>query len=104
RRRLPPGTDRLTVNLSGVATQTREGLALRLGQEVEVDFTVKVAGGQEETTVTAEAPVVDPSQTAVQSVVGQQQIDNLPINGRSFIGFSVIIPGVAPTRTPQTGP
>ncbi len=100
---LPPGTYRITVNLSGFATQTREGLALRLGQEVEVDFTMKVAGGQEETTVTAEAPVVDPSQTAVQSVVGQQQIDNLPINGRSFIGFSVITPGVAPDRTPQQG-
>ena len=100
---LPPGTYRITVNLSGFATQTKEGLALRLGQEVEIDFTLKVAGGQEETTVTAEAPVVDPSQTAVQSVVGQQQIDNLPINGRSFISFSVITPGVAPDRTPQQG-
>jgi hypothetical protein len=100
---LSPGTYRITVSLSGFATQTKEGLALRLGQGVEIDFTMKVAGGKEETTVTAEAPLIDPSQTAVQSVVGQQQIDNLPINGRNFISFSVITPGVAPDRTPQQG-
>jgi hypothetical protein len=100
---LPPGTYRITLSPAGFATQTREGLTLLLGQAVDIDFTMKLAGGKEEITVTAEAPVVDPSQTAVQAVVGQQQIDSLPINGRNFISFSVITPGVVPDRTPQQG-
>ena len=37
---------------------------------------------------------MDPGHTAVSSVVGRQQIESLPINGRNFISFSVITPGV----------
>ena len=36
-------------------------------------------------------------------VVTQQQINNLPINGRNFISFSVITPGVTRDNTPQQG-
>ena len=39
----------------------------------------------------------------MSTVVSQQFIDNLPINGRNFIGFSVITPGVSTDRTPQQG-
>ena len=37
------------------------------------------------------------------TVVGQQQIENLPINGRNFMSFSVITPGVGLDNTPQQG-
>jgi len=53
--------------------------------------------------VTAEAPLVDTQRTAVATVVSEQQIDNLPINGRNFISFSIITPGVTTDRTPQQG-
>ena len=36
-------------------------------------------------------------------MVSQQQIENLPINGRNFISFSVITPGVSTDQTPQQG-
>jgi hypothetical protein len=39
----------------------------------------------------------------VATVVGQQQIENLPINGRNFMSFSVITPGVGLDNTPQQG-
>jgi hypothetical protein len=100
---LPPGTYRVTASLAGFATQAREGVVLLLGQSVDIDFTMTLAGAQEEVTVTAEAPIVDVHQTAVASVVGQQQIDSLPINGRNFISFSIITPGVTTDRTPQQG-
>ena len=100
---LPPGTYKVSVALSGFAPRARDKVTLLLGQTVEVDFTLKVASAREEVTVTDEAPVVNPTQTAVSSVVGQQQIENLPINGRNFISFSVITPGVTTDRTPQQG-
>ena len=40
---------------------------------------------------------------AVASVVSQQQIERLPIDGRNFISFAVITPGVSTDRTPQQG-
>jgi hypothetical protein len=100
---LPPGQYRVTAELSGFAKAAREGIELRLGQSIDVDFSLKIAGAQEEITVAAEASIVDVHDTSVSEVVGQQQIDNLPINGRNFISFSVITPGVTVDLTPQQG-
>jgi hypothetical protein len=99
---LPPGRYRVSAELSSFVPQARE-LTLALGQLAALDFTLRVSGGTEEVVVTAEVPVVDPTHTAVSTVVGQQQIENLPINGRNFISFSVITPGVTIDRTPEQG-
>lgn len=100
---LPPGTYRVTVELPGFGASTRSGIALALGQSVTLDFTLELGAAREEVTVSAEAPLVQVGRTEVSSVVSQQFIDNLPINGRDFIGFSVITPGVSTDRTPQQG-
>jgi hypothetical protein len=100
---LPPGRYRVTAELKGFATETREGLTLAIGQLAEAEFTLKLASQAETISVVAETPLVDPAQTAVSSVVNQQQIESLPINGRNFISFSIITPGVTTDRTPQQG-
>ncbi len=100
---LPPGTYAMRVELSGFAPQVHEGVLLALGSSVDLSFTLTLAGAQEQVTVTAESPIVDTQKTAVASVVSQQQIESLPINGRNFISFSVITPGVTTDRTPQQG-
>jgi hypothetical protein len=73
-----------------------------LGQLADLAFTLK-PGASAEIIVTASAPVVDTSQTSVSSVIGQEQIDSLPTNGRNFLSFSVLTPGVTTDRTPQQG-
>jgi Carboxypeptidase regulatory-like domain/TonB dependent receptor len=100
---LPPGPYKISAELQGFATATRQGVVLVLGQLATADFGLKLAGGHEEITITAQGAVVDPSHTSVSTVVGQQQIQSLPINGRNFISFSVITPGVTTDRTPQQG-
>jgi hypothetical protein len=101
---LPPGTYTVSVAISGFAKETREDLVLQLGQSVNVAFTLKLATSVEETvTVQAQSPLVDVSDASVSQVVGQQQIESLPINGRNFISFSVITPGVTVDNTPQQG-
>jgi carboxypeptidase family protein len=100
---LPPGTYRLKAHADGFASETREGLVLVLGQSAEADVTLKLASQAESIAVVAEAPLVDPAHTALSSVINQEQIDSLPINGRNFIGFSIITPGVTTDRTPQQG-
>jgi len=99
---LPPGRYRITVAASGFADTVRE-VVLLLGQAVRIDFHVALAGTKEEIEVVGSAPVVDPSHTAVSSVVGQEQIESLPINVRNFLSFSIITPGVTNDRTPQQG-
>jgi hypothetical protein len=100
---LPPGTYNLRAELQGFAPQLRDAVELTLGSAVDVGFTLALAGAQEQVNVVAEAPLVDTQKTAVSSVVSQRQIESLPINGRNFISFSVITPGVTTDRTPQQG-
>ena len=100
---LPPGAYNLRVELQGFSPQTREGVQLALGSAVDLGFTLALAGAQEQVIVVAQAPLVDTQKTAVATVVSQQQIESLPINGRNFISFSVITPGVTTDRTPQQG-
>jgi hypothetical protein len=100
---LAPGTYSVNATTAGFTSQTQTGIMLLLGQSVTVDFRLTVAGTAEQVTVTGESAVVEVTHTAVSSVLDRQQIDNLPINGRNFISFSVITPGVTTDRTPQQG-
>jgi hypothetical protein len=100
---LPPGTYTMRVELPGFATRARRGVELALGRSVAMDYTLSLSAATEEVTVTASVPLVDVGRTEVSTVVSQQSIDNLPINRRNFIGFSVITPGVSTDKTPQQG-
>ena len=98
---LPPGVYRVAAELFGFGGQTREQVTLLLGQVARVDFSLRLAGVAETITVTENAPVLDARRTAIAYVVGSQQIRNLPINGRNFISFSLITPGISADRSPS---
>ncbi|HEX9162146.1 MAG TPA: TonB-dependent receptor, partial [Thermoanaerobaculia bacterium] len=99
---LQPGVYTIAAELSGFATQQHKDVRLLIGQLADLHFTMK-PGTAESIVVSAKAPVVDTTQTSVSTVVGQEQIDSLPTNGRNFLSFSVITPGVTSDRTPQQG-
>jgi hypothetical protein len=99
---LPPGPYKVSAELADFSAQSHE-TALQLGTQVELEFTLSLASITQQVTVVAPPAVVDRSQTAIATVVTQQQINNLPINGRDFISFSVITPGVTRDNTPQQG-
>lgn len=99
---LQPGTYNITAELAGFAPQQQKAFRLVIGQLADIHFTLK-PGASEAIVVSARAPVVDVTETSVSTVVGQEQIDTLPTNGRNFLSFSVITPGVTTDRTPQQG-
>jgi Carboxypeptidase regulatory-like domain/TonB dependent receptor/TonB-dependent Receptor Plug Domain len=100
---LPIGPYQVTAAMNGFETQTHQRVVLHLGSTQMVTFALKVAAQSESVNVMGDVPLVDTAQTAVSTVVSQQQIENLPINGRNFISFSVITPGVSSDQTPQQG-
>ena len=100
---LPPGRYTITVARSGFRTATREDLTLFLGQSVTADFTLSIAPIAETVPVIADASPMRITRAQTSSLVSERQIDALPINGRNFIGFSIITPGVSPDHTPQQG-
>jgi hypothetical protein len=100
---LPPGRYTVRAELPGFSPKSVDDVLLSLGSLIDVRLQLNVAGGQELVMVAGTAPVVDPQKTVVSSVIMQEQIERLPINGRSFIGFSLLAPGVTADRTPQQG-
>ncbi len=91
---LPVGEYELTAELTGFARLKLASIVLMVGQTLTLDLTLKPAGLEEIVTVTAEVPVVEVTRTHVASSVNDLAIGNLPVNGRNFIDFVLLTPGV----------
>ncbi|MSO19733.1 MAG: TonB-dependent receptor [Acidobacteria bacterium] len=81
---LPPGTYQITVSMAGFNRETRKDLVLQVGQELGLSFTLQIGALEQEIVVTSEAPVVETTTASVARVVSQEQLRELPLNGRSF--------------------
>src|SRR5262249_39761201 len=98
---LPPGAYRLTVTAPGMQTVIANNLTLQVGSAQTQNFTLAVAAAQTEIQVTGTAPVINSETVAVGTVINQQTVQEIPLNGRHFIDLSLLIPGsVTP---PQNG-
>lgn len=91
---LEPGEYAVRASLEGFSPAIREHLAVRIGELVEVSFALQIAPVEQTVRVEAGAPVVNSSQTAVSTIVGAQEIGNLPLNGRRFIELAGLAAGV----------
>ncbi|HEY6968471.1 MAG TPA: carboxypeptidase regulatory-like domain-containing protein [Candidatus Angelobacter sp.] len=90
---LPVGNYKVTAEAPSFRPQSAT-VQLTIDQTTTVDFSLEPSAVKEEVNVTAEAPLVEPTRTSTDSVIGQQQIQNLPVNGRQFIDFALLAPGV----------
>lgn len=96
---LPPGRYELTVQSSGFAKYVQTGIPLTVGQTATIDVTMQVASTVEVVKVTTEAPPVETTRSETSQVIDTVHIDNLPTNGRQFVDFALLTPGVATGRT-----
>ena len=96
---MPPGVYRVSAELFGFGGQTREqrGPAARPGRARGL-LAARIGRAGDDRRCGGSLPVLDARRTAVAYTVGESQIRNLPINGRNFISFSLITPGVSPDR------
>ena len=84
---LSPGTYTLTVEAAGFAILTDTSFTLTLGQVAEYSPQLQLKTSAESVSVTAAPDLVETSKTDVSMTVSQNQIDNLPINGRELHQF-----------------
>ena len=96
---LAPGPYELTAQLDGFAAAEVKGLALTIGLELRRDLKLGLQALQEAVTVSGAAPVVEITRTEVASVITQQQIATLPVEGRSAITLSLLLPGTSTDTT-----
>jgi hypothetical protein len=80
---LPVGAYTITVTAAGFRTTKQSGIALEVGKLPSIDIALQVGGAEQTVEVSSEAPVIDVTQTHVQTNISQDEIANLP-KGRSF--------------------
>ncbi|HEV3513408.1 MAG TPA: carboxypeptidase regulatory-like domain-containing protein [Candidatus Sulfotelmatobacter sp.] len=102
-RLLPPGTYTVVVTAAGFAKVEDTGVAITVGGLVELPVTLSVAGGKEVVEVSAQGELVETSRSSTTDTIGQRRIDNLPINGRDYINFTLTDSQVVHDAAPNLG-
>jgi hypothetical protein len=107
---LPVGSYDIHAELSGFAPFDRKDLIVNIGESLDVNIDMRVAGVSESVSVTAESPIVSTNSSSVGGVVDTSKIESLPLNGRQFANLAATIPGVGlgfhsdPTKSTQYSP
>ncbi|MDR3703471.1 MAG: carboxypeptidase-like regulatory domain-containing protein, partial [Candidatus Sulfopaludibacter sp.] len=91
---LPVGPYQVRAEKPGFKTQIRNGVNLVVGQEAVVDLRLEIGELTQEVTVTEETPVVNTTTASVSGLVGEREVKDLPLNGRSFDNLMTLNPGV----------
>ena len=81
---LAVGRYEIKAEKEGFQTTVRTGLNLVVGQEAVVNLQLEVGAVQQEVTVTGEAALVNATLSPTSGLIAEQQVKDLPLNGRSF--------------------
>jgi outer membrane receptor protein involved in Fe transport len=98
---LPVGPYSVRATLSGFRPFERTGIRVSIGETASLRIELNPSGVSESVTVTGSSPVIETTRSQVSSTVSETSIANLPVNGRNFIDFALLTPGV--TRDVRTG-
>src|SRR5216684_1972662 len=91
---LPVGTYDLQARRSGFTALMDKGVELHVGAKLNLKLELKLSGKEETVVVEGEAPLVETTRTQVSSSVNDLTVSNTPANGRNFIDFVLLTPGV----------
>jgi len=91
---LAPGDYKIRVEASGFST-AESNVHLEYNQTLNVPMEVKVGTATEAITVTAQTPLVNTSETRNQQTLQTQELNTLPLAGRSMISLVTLAPGVS---------
>lgn len=90
---LVPGEYQVSVVASGFS-KTTTTLTVQIGNTASGNLKLALGSAVEEVVVSSESLEVNTTQSTVQGVLTEQQIDNLPISGRNFLDLAQLEPGV----------
>ena len=91
---LPVGPYQVRAEKPGFKSEVRNGVDLVVGQEAVVRLRLELGDLAQEVTVNEQIPVVNTTTSSVSGLVGEREIKDLPLNGRSFDNLMTLNPGV----------
>jgi hypothetical protein len=96
-----PGSYALTVEMKGFKSARVLALILEVNQATTQNVRMDIGELTQAVTVTAETPLLQQSSTELGSVIAEQSVRELPLNGRNFTQLLILTPGAIPVSTSQ---
>src|SRR5271155_1226410 len=90
---LPPGPYRLQVSKVGFKTLIKPDILLNVQDALSINFTLPIGALHEIVTIEGGAPILNTESAAVSTVIDQNYVANMPLNGRSFQDLILLTPG-----------
>jgi hypothetical protein len=100
---LPVGEYEVRVTKKGFAEGIRTGIRLVVGQDAGVDLVLNIGSVSQQVRVTEDAPMVSVTTQDISGLVGEKQIRDLPLNGRSYDLLLTLNPGIVNFTWEKTG-
>jgi hypothetical protein len=91
---VPAGLYDVTIKKEGFKTFVSPGVKLDPGERLALNATLEVGARTSEVTVTASAILVETASGEQSGTISGNQIQELMLNGRNYIGLALLIPGV----------
>jgi outer membrane receptor protein involved in Fe transport len=99
---LPPGNYTVTASAPGFAKTTEGNVVLTVGEQASLMITLSISGS-ETVNVSAGADLIETQRSSQSTTVDQVRINNLPINGRNYINFTLTNSQIARDAAPAVG-
>src|SRR5215475_5350249 len=99
---LPPGEYEIQVESPGFKKQLKRA-TVQTSNSAEANFSLTVGASTETVVVTTAVGQVNSSDYKIDGVITRERIENLPLNGRSFLSLAALEPGVVASYDPNPG-
>jgi hypothetical protein len=102
---LPPGTYEVTVEAANFKKAVVPTVTVTVGQRADLDFGLEIGQITDVITVTgAQTELIETGKTNVSNTIDQTRIENLPINQRDYINFTLTTSNVTRDNGRPIGP
>src|SRR5580704_17568150 len=96
---LLPSTYEVTVSAQGFTTLVEKAITLTVGEQQELNVSLKVGQMTQSVEVTAAPPAVETSTSTVSATVDSATVREMPLNGRDWASLASLEPGVSSIPT-----
>jgi len=100
---IPIGPVEVTASAPGFKQFQQKNLVLEVNQRLRLDIVLELGTVTETVTVTAEVPRIDTEDSSLGTVVEQERIEQLPLNGRHVFSLVQLVAGVQPVDRDADG-
>ena len=100
---LPVGIYEVRASKDGFAEGIRSGIHLDVDRQARADVSLRVGHVNEHVKVTEDVPLVNLSTQEISGLVGEREVRDLPLNGRSYDLLLTLNPGIVNFTTEKTG-